>query len=443
MDDCLNRCIDGLAQRGGRPAFHIRDKYHSYADLDGAVQCIRTWIRDHVDANEQVIGIWTEDHLFTYASILALWAEGKAFVPIAPGTPEKRCEELIVLSGIGTLLVATDAVHLSRVLIVHTSGLPQGTFHPVATIVPADTNAYILFTSGSTGKPKGVPIARGPLNAFLNAFDDLGLAICPEDHVLQMFELTFDLSLMSYLTALLHGACVHTVPKDEVKYTYVHELLEDHGITVAMMVPSLLNYLRPYFDEIQCPTLRVNLFCGEALPVDTVDAWSKCIPNARVFNVYGPTEHAVFCTAYEYDRSGKNKENNGVLSIGRPMSGTHLGFLNMEGELLPEGSEGELGLAGAQIMAGYWKDPERNKTCFVSSRTGTELYYRTGDRCKMDSDGDLFFLGRTDHQVKMQGFRVELAEVEYHARRLVAPQLVVAVAVQNQFGNTELKLVVE
>ena len=109
------------------------------------------------------------------------------------------------------------------------------------------------------------------------------------------------------------------------------------------------------------------------------------------------------------------------------MYGTVIGILDHDGTLLPDGSEGELGLAGPQGTIGYWHDPERNATAFVKPTNSTERYYRTGDRCVMDRDGDLLYLGRTDHQVKIQGFRVEL----------------VAVAVRDPLGNMELVLVVE
>ncbi|MFZ1733496.1 MAG: amino acid adenylation domain-containing protein [Flavobacteriales bacterium] len=443
MEDRLNQCIDALSKHGDRPAFHIRGTYHAYHELDTAVQTVRAWIRGNVSSEEQVIGLWAEDHLWTYACILALWAEGKAYTPIAPGTPVVRCNQLITQAGIRTILVASEDVVLAGVNVVRTGQLPPTEKGPNAQRVATDALAYLLFTSGTTGQPKGVPITRSALNAFLDAFDALGFTIRPEDQVLQMFELTFDLSVMSYLVPLLYGACVHTVPKDEIKYTYIHELLEDHGITVALMVPSILNYLRPYFEEINCPALRVNLFCGEALPLDLVEAWSHRVPNARILNVYGPTEHTIFCTAYAFDRRGGNKAHNGVLSIGKPMYGTVIGILDHDGTLLPDGSEGELGLAGPQGTIGYWHDPERNATAFVKPTNSTERYYRTGDRCVMDRDGDLLYLGRTDHQVKIQGFRVELAEVEHHARQVVSPRMAVAVAVRDPLGNMELVLVVE
>ncbi len=304
-----------------------------------------------------------------------------------------------------------------------------------------DANAYLLFTSGTTGRPKGVPISRRALLAFADAFERMGFNLGSEDRCLQMFELNFDLSVMAYLMPLLKGACVYTVPKNEIKYTYIHGLLEDHAITVALMAPSILHFLRPYFDEVHCPALRVNLFCGEALPLDVVSEWAKCAPNARIINVYGPTEHTIFCTEMEYHRKGLNKERNGVMAIGKPMHGTRLAIIDEDHNALPNGKVGELCLAGPQATAGYWNDPLRNEASFIS--LNGLRFYRTGDRCLIDQDGDAMYLGRVDHQVKVQGFRVELAEVEHHAKQVLQKRNLVAVAVPNSQGITEIAVVLE
>ncbi|MBK9759717.1 MAG: AMP-binding protein [Flavobacteriales bacterium] len=116
---------------------------------------------------------------------------------------------------------------------------------------------------------------------------------------------------------MLNGACVCTIPKGVVKYAFIAELLEEARINLALMVPSIINYLRPYFEEIDLPHLQHNLFCGEALPTAIATEWSRCVPNARIVNVYGPTEYTIFCTTYDLRRTGSNKELNGILAIGK------------------------------------------------------------------------------------------------------------------------------
>lgn len=305
-----------------------------------------------------------------------------------------------------------------------------------------DLTAYILFTSGSTGKPKGVQISRGNIAAFMEAFWQTGIRIDETDRCLQCFDLTFDLSVMSYLTPLVKGACTYTVPHDQIKYNYIYGLLEDHRLTFALMVPSTIRYLRPYFEEIHLPDMRYSLFCGEALPLDMTEEWSKCLPNAEIDNVYGPTEDTIFCSCYRYCREGGNKAVNGILSIGKSMNGGKMIIADDEGRELPAGQQGELCLAGRQLTPGYWKNPEKNREMFFTAEDGTR-FYRTGDLCVMDEEGDIMYYGRLDFQAKIQGYRVELGEIEYHAREYLKDKNAVAVAFDNITGNTEIALFVE
>ncbi len=442
MDDLSTVLAESLRRHSARNAIRIGSVFHTYKELGEAVDQVRIHVRHAT--GDQVIGLMAHDHLLTYAAILALWAEGRAYLPLAPGSPIARNEEVLEQAGVRTVLSCCDDPGLRGATLVRIDGELPSMEMPVQHF-PGTTPAYLLYTSGSTGKPKGVPISRAAVSAFVVAFDALGLDLGPDDRCLQMFELTFDLSVMSYLVPFLKGACVYTIPRNEIKYTYIHELLEDQQLTIALMVPSILNFLRPYFDEIQCPSLRANLFCGEALPLDLVDEWQASVPNARILNVYGPTEHTIFCTSLEYRRQGGNKAINGILAIGKPMEGTTVAIIDGEGNAVPNGIPGELYLAGAQATAGYWNDPGRNRESFVRIPNLPQdvRYYRTGDRCVQDEDGDLLFQGRVDHQVKVQGFRVELAEVEHHAKGLLSRRNMVVVAVRNASGNTELVLVTE
>ena len=434
-----------LREHGGRSSFCINGEFHTYTDLAVALSNIKAWVRSNCGPRTQMVGLVANDDLYTYAAMLALWSEGKAYVPIAPENPIDRNANILAQAGVEALLSTSDVPSMGSVPLIRTDLLPIAPLDTSFATCPEHQPAYLLFTSGTTGQPKGVPITRANVAAFVAAFRALGVPVSAEDRCLQMFELTFDLSVMSFLIPLLAGACVYTIPKNEIKYTYAAELLMEQKLTIALMVPSIINYLRPYFDEVDCPELKHSLFCGEALMLDVTDEWSRCVPNARILNVYGPTEHTIFCTHYVYKREGNNKERNGILSIGRPMQGTSVAVIDADLNVLPPGGEGELCLAGPQLTPGYWNDPARNSVAFFHSGTnGRETrFYRTGDLCRTDTDGDILYLGRIDQQTKIQGYRVELSEIEHHARIFLDRTNAVAVPVKNRLGNTEIALAIE
>ena len=303
-----------------------------------------------------------------------------------------------------------------------------------------DELAYILFTSGSTGKPKGVQLSRHNLAAFIDAFFTI-YPMDKNDRCLQCFDLSFDLSIMSYLAPLLRGACVYPVPHGAIKYTYVGGLIEDEQLTFALMAPSTIKYLKPYFGEIDCSSLKYSLFCGEALHEDITKQWSQCAMNAVIDNVYGPTEDTIFCSTYRFNRNLDNKSHNGVLSIGKPMKNCGMAIFDEHDNECAVGVMGELCLSGPQLTMGYHKNEEKNKEAFFL-KNGIR-WYRSGDMCYKDEDGDFMYSGRLDHQAKIQGFRVELGEIEFHAKMFLKDRNVACLAFDNKDGLTEIAMFIE
>jgi amino acid adenylation domain-containing protein len=308
-----------------------------------------------------------------------------------------------------------------------------------------DRLAYILFTSGSTGIPKGVSISRKNVGAFMDSFWDSGITINEDDRCLQCFDLTFDVSVQCFLTPLTNGACVYTIPHDQIKYSYVFGLLEDHRLTFGAMAPSMLRYLKPYFGEIDLPALKNCILTGEASPVDLVQQWQKCVPNAQLFNFYGPTETTIYCTYYKIDDIREIKSLYGMLSIGRPMKNVKAIVVDENCNVLPKGEKGELCISGEQVSPGYWNNPEKNAVAFFEKEWNgiTERFYHTGDLCYIDPHDSIMLYGRLDSQAKIQGYRVELGEIEHHTREYLQGNNAVVLTFINSIGNTELALFVE
>ncbi len=436
--DCLDRFFN-------EPAFCIADQFFSYSDLKVVIGDIQKKISNELITTHCNIGILTYDDIETYASVFAILFLGHAFVPINPLHPQERNQSIIDQAEIKVLLSSKNDdtsrkfSSLKTKLCITSDSSSSGDF--VYANLSPEQNAYVLFTSGSTGIPKGVPLTVNNLNSFLDAFFSLGYKVNHNDKFIQMFDMTFDLSIMSYMAPLCIGACVYTVPFEAIKYMHVYKLLEQYDLTFALLVPSILTHLRSYFPEINLPNMRYSLFCGEALYEDITLEWAKCLPNAEIENVYGPTEATIFCMTYPVNLNGNNKSLNGILSIGKPMKNMGACIMDDSLKMLPSNDKGELCLSGEQITHGYWKNEPKNKEAFFIHK-GTRLY-RSGDLCFCDDNGDYFYSGRVDFQVKINGFRVELSEIEHHAREYLKTHAVVAQATTNEMGSSLIYLFIE
>jgi D-alanine--poly(phosphoribitol) ligase subunit 1 len=434
-----------LTKHSKRNAFSINGVFYTYSQLATVISKIRKAIQSGTHETEKIVGLIANDDLETYASIFALWLEGKAYVPISPDAPRDRNLSIIQQALLITIIDSSVEIQFPEYNFIESKKLPECEINLQPKVTSDQELVYILFTSGTTGQPKGVPIDRANLTGFMKAFEKMNFQINEQDKCLQMFEMTFDLSVVSYLFPLLHGACIYTIPKGKIKFNYIFELMDEEKLTFALMVPSILSYLRPYFDEMNFPDMKYSLFCGEALTLEITKEWANCIPNAQLFNFYGPTEDTIYCTYYVFKREGENKTHNGVLSIGRAMEGTLTLAIDENNKILPAGTPGQLCLGGIQLTPGYWNNEEKNKEAFFyTDYKGEHIrLYKTGDLCRFDEEGDIMYLGRTDQQVKIQGFRIELSEIEFHVKSFLGKTNAVAVPLLDAIGNTEIGLVIE
>lgn len=428
-----------------RNAFCIDEEFYTYEQLGQCVSKIRAAIKQCSYSNLKV-GLVINDDMESYASIFALWLEGACYVPLHPGWPLERCQDICEQVELDLILDSSKITRYEGVTVINTSNLEyeQDCLTPKEGVSDEEL-AYILFTSGSTGKPKGVMLMRKNVAAFMDSFWQTGIEITEEDRCLQCFDLTFDVSVQGYLVPLSKGACCYTVPYGQIKYIYASGLIEDHQLTFGAMAPSMLRYLKPYFDEIDATSLKACILTAEACPLNLMEDWYNCATNTEIYDFYGPTECTIYCTYYKLTKGGENKSLNGIISIGKPLANCVGLILDEQGNELPAGEKGELCIAGDQVTKGYWKNEEKNESSFFFKEVdGKQLrFYHTGDLCYKDDDGDIMYSGRLDHQAKIQGFRVEMGEIEYHAREFLGGKNVVCLAFDNKESLTEIAMFME
>jgi amino acid adenylation domain-containing protein len=440
----LKALLETVENFGENNAFCIADKFYTYKEFAKHISKIRKALQSTIIRSVN-IGLVSNDDIETYAAIFAIWLEGFAYVPLHPSQPIERSLEIISQADIDFVLNSKGNNLFSGVQAINSACLEFEEFNLKPKQTTDEALAYILFTSGSTGKPKGVQITRRNVGAFMKSFLDTPIQINEHDRCLQCFDLTFDVSVQSFLTPLTKGACTYTIPHDQIKYSYVYGLLEDHKLTFSVMAPSMLRYMRPYFNELDIQSLRYCILTAEASPVDLIKEWSKCIPNAEIFDFYGPTEVTIYCTYHKFKRQGDNKQLNGMLSIGKAMNGLIAIIIDEDKNILKANQKGELCISGDQLTPGYWKNPEKNMESFfeIDFKGTPTRFYKTGDSCYIDDDGDIMLSGRMDYQIKIQGYRIELGEIEYHSREFFHGNNAIATAFENRTGNTEIALFIE
>ncbi|MGH3875888.1 MAG: amino acid adenylation domain-containing protein [Actinophytocola sp.] len=348
-------------------------------------------------------------------AVAGVLAAGGAYVPVDPEWPDDRIRHLAAVTDASHLITSrrlSDRMAALAPVSVHAVEEPGD--HPSAPGQPREPQdlAYVIYTSGSTGTPKGAALDhRGPLNtiADINSRFD----ITADDVVFGISSLCFDLSVYDVFgTAHAGGTLVLPAPDDTQNPAAWVSAVREHGVTVWNSVPALMHLLVEEAEEsgTDLPSLRVVLLSGDWVPVDLPDRIRRVAPNARVISLGGATEASIWSIYYPVEAVGPEWTS---IPYGRPMANQTWHVLDSSGADAPTWVPGELYIGGIGLAVGYWHDSERTAASFVTHpRTGERLY-RTGDLGRYLPSGDIEFLGRADFQVKIQGFRVELGEIEH------------------------------
>jgi amino acid adenylation domain-containing protein len=424
-----------------QPAVEDDRQTCSYAQLEDAANAIAARLEgDYSVGRGDLVAILMDRSVCMVASILAVWKCGAAYVPIDPTYPGPRIRSIMagaapkILMG-NSPLVSRHREFIEAVPVSLIDELPResGTgSHPSSRARPGDL-AYVIFTSGSTGKPKGVMVEHtGMLNHLLAKVNDLHLS--PASVVCQNASSSFDISIWQFFSALLSGGkTVIFSDRQAIDPAAWRAAIARAGVNILEVVPSYLSLLLDL-----APTtlsLQYMLVTGETLPHALVRRWFASYPRIPLVNAYGPTEAADDITHCFMTESPAM----GPIPIGRPVQNMNIYILNGHLQLAPVGVTGEICVSGPGVGRGYLNDAVKTGQSFLDNPfdPGTRLY-RTGDAGRWLPDGNIEYLGRRDHQVKVRGNRIELGEIEAALSGFAGVRQAVVVVTKDAGGENQL-----
>jgi amino acid adenylation domain-containing protein len=405
----------GLSQTPDKIAISDRNTTYSFAALEAlAVAYAHDLFKKGIGPGDGVM-ILARKICQMPALAIALWKLGAVYMPVDADLPAARLD-LMIARAAPKLIVHFGPV-TGQFLGVPTADFAQVTAQDGPTEWrhashhhTSDDIAYVIHTSGSTGAPKGVQITAQSLKAYFHAHNAM-LRLGPNARVFSLTPFHFDVSIEDTLLPLSLGGFVHQysgIPQGAA----MRRAIARHEITHLIAVSTLLTIIADQPDAITraaFPALEMVMTGAELCAPAVINLWKTQMPDLRVFNVYGPTEVTIVCTGYEIETAQIGRTT--AYPIGKPLDGVATLLRDDQGVVIsaPE-TEGELCLGGAQVMAGYLGDPEATaQRIFLHDGV---RFYRSGDRCSRDTQGNYHFAGRGDAEVKLNGRRINLAEVQ-------------------------------
>jgi amino acid adenylation domain-containing protein len=420
-------CPEAIAVAGGGD--HV-----SYAELDRRANRLAWHLRDLGVGPETLVGICLERSASTFAAILGVLKAGGAYLPLDPHYPTERLAFMVEDSRAPVLLTTRAlAARLpgaaARIVMLDTaeSALAGRADAAPPCAAAGERPAYAIYTSGSTGRPKGTLLAHEGL-CSLAAFQKRTFGVCGTSRILQFAALSYDASVWESFMALANGATLVLADPEASPGRDLVTLLRREAITHVTLPPSVLSLLPP----ADLPALRALIVAGEKCSAELVARWSG---RWRLFNAYGPTETTVCATI------GCCEGRRGDPPIGRPIDNIRVYLLDRHLNPVPVGVAGELHVGGVGLARGYLHRPATTAEKFLPDPFGDDpggRLYATGDLCRRLPDGEIEYVGRIDHQVKLRGFRIELGEIETALAELPGVDRALVLAREDAPGGGQL-----
>ena len=369
--------------------------------------------------NNPLIAIAVERSLFMVIGLLGILKAGSAYVPIEPNSPPVRIRYMLSDSAAPLLLTQSHLkTHLSLDVLEHDYVmlcLDEAEFADMPTDNPlvnyqASTLAYVIYTSGSTGKPKGVMVEHCNVVNLLYGFEKQAAHLTPLTGIFTV-PFSFDLSVWEIFSQLCYGGTLHVLSQKTLLETdLLISYLLDKQVSSAYIPPALLELIANQLKKRGNPLQRL-LVGVEPISQKVLQEFRALSDELYIINGYGPTEATVCATFYQFTHAIESERRT---PIGKPAANYQIYILNANNQPQPIGLPGELCIAGRGVARGYLKRTELTAEKFIEVELfgKTERIYKTGDLAQWLPDGNLEYLGRIDHQVKLRGFRIELGEIE-------------------------------
>ena len=434
----------------------FQDQALSYRELNARANQLARVLVEHGVGPEILVAVLAERGVDFLITMLAIFKAGGAYIPLDPHHPARRIGQALSGSGANFVITASQFESLAAEAV---AGLTAEN-HPAMLLLESlfrdfsqeenlglsfvsNQLAYVIFTSGSTGAPKGAMVEQGGMLNHLFA-KIRTLQLDDEDVVAETASQCFDISVWQFLAALLVGGQVQIIG-DDIAHdpAALLDQIELSGITILEIVPTMMRTILTEADRRQVKpdlsTVRCMIPTGEALPPDLCYDWFLLYPEIPLLNAYGPTECSDDVTHYSID--GGLSEGTVRVPIGRPIANTQIYVVNAELQPQPVGIVGELYIGGVGVGRGYLNEACKTSESFAPSpftREAGARLYKSGDLAVYSPDGNLEYVGRIDHQVKVRGFRIELGEIEAVLREHPQVRQSVVVGSEDKRGGKRL-----
>ncbi|WP_342426071.1 amino acid adenylation domain-containing protein [Paenibacillus sp. FSL L8-0502] len=419
-----------VVQTPGHIALVFGNQRLTYRDLNERANSLARILQAHGVGPDKLVGLMVHRSAEMIIGLLAVLKAGGAYVPIDPEYPSARIEYMLSDSEAAVLLTSRDLVgehhYSANTLFIEDEEVYQGERTNLEATAQPEHLTYVIYTSGSTGNPKGVMLQHRSVLNFITGMREV-IDFAANKTILSLTTISFDIFVLEAILPLLGGMTVVLGDRHhQVDPQALGELITAHHIDMLQMTPSRLHMLLSHEEGSRAlQGVQEIMVGGEAFPPRLLEALQK-LNGPRIYNMYGPTETTVWSAVQELTHANQ-------IDIGRPIANTHIYIMDAQNRLQPIGIPGELCIAGEGLARGYWNREDLTAEKFVDNpfSIGTRMY-RTGDLARWKADGNLEFIGRIDHQVKVRGFRIELGEVENALMSHSAIQEAVVTVYQNK-----------